>query len=326
MVERLPRVSIIIPTRNGSKTIGRCLSSITTLDYPDVEVLVINDGSTDDTSLIVEEYAKKIRSMRIMTTSGIGPSAARNMGIANTAGEFLAFTDDDCIVDRGWLRALLHGFENDVDGRIAGVGGDQLSPDDECAFGATVNGFLKTIGFVADYVKSDGYSDIRGTGHNPTCNAMYRRGIMVQCGGFREGLWPGEDVEFDRRLALAGYSLRYNPKAVVYHYRPESMGKFFRMMYRYGNVQAFLVRQYGFFRRIQYEPLALAVYLAVLVMSLMRPAWFVALLCAPLLLLFIFFIAKTRDIARACRFVPLFVVTIFGWNMGFAAGIGGKGK
>jgi glycosyltransferase involved in cell wall biosynthesis len=328
MVENFPRVSIIIPSRNGQTTIGKCLTSLLSLDYPDFEIIVINDGSTDATAKIAAEFAAKDSRVMLLATAGVGPSAARNLGIAVASGAYFAFTDDDCIADRAWLRELLSGFGNDIAEvkKIAGVGGDQLSPADESSFGRTLTGFLKVVGFVADYVKTDSDDDaVRYTQHNPTCNVMYRRDVVKGTTGFKEGLWPGEDVEFDRRLTLSGYRHRYNPRAIVYHYRPADIKKFWRMMFSYGRVQAYLVRQNGFFRKIHYEPVALACYLLVAVIN-PGSAVLAGFLLTPPALAFLYFVYKTGTIAKAANYEFFLVLTVAAWNAGFVRGIIGKTK
>ena len=111
---------------------------------------------------------------------------------------------------------------------------------------------MKSVGFVADYLKMQ--DRLIRTRHNPTCNVMYRREVLLEAGLFDEALWPGEDVDIDLKITRLGYELYYNPGAVVWHYRPKDAGAFSRMMRRYGWAQAYLVRKYGLFRLIHYVP------------------------------------------------------------------------
>ena len=123
-----PQVSIIIPAKNASATLSQCLNSLRRLNYPACEVIVINDGSTDETPAILAAYPE----VTVLSTSGIGPSACRNLGLEKAQGTCIAFTDADCIVDKEWLNELLKGFtfcEN-----VVGVGGTQLIPEDCVSF------------------------------------------------------------------------------------------------------------------------------------------------------------------------------------------------
>lgn len=163
----LPFVSIIVPAYNCRSTIEKCVESLKALDYPNYEILIMDDGSTDGTG----KYLDTVEGIRVMHLENGGPGRARNIGLTHARGEYVAFTDADCVVDPGWLRALMQGFQKD---EVVGVGGDQQSPADETLFGKRVNGFLKTIGFVGSYVKRPGTS-YRRVAHNPTCNVAYKK-------------------------------------------------------------------------------------------------------------------------------------------------------
>lgn len=301
-----PFVSVIIPVRNGQYTLGKCIDSVFELDYGNYEVIVVNDASVDNTAEIVSGYPN----LKILNTSGIGPSGARNLAVEQAEGEFIAFSDADCLLDKYWLRELLKGFTNE---KIAGVGGTQKSPDDDSEFGKRVNDFLGTAGFITDYIKSGLGS--RRVKHNPSCNVMYRKSTLIEVGGFLEGLWPGEDVELDYRIRKKGYLLMFNPKAIVFHYRPNNFRDFSKMMFRYGKSQGILVRKYGFFRKVHFVPLVIIL----LVLFLFYNAPFGSLLLA-----FIAMAIVLKLIKKPKKFPFmgwLFLITIFNWNFGFLYGL-----
>jgi glycosyltransferase involved in cell wall biosynthesis len=306
-----PRISVVIPVHNSEETIGKCLDSLSRLDHQDFEVIIVDDGSTDGTAGICESFP----GVKVINVDKNGPSKARNIGIEAARGEFVAFTDGDCLVDRLWLDELERGFSDPM---IAGVGGDQKSPEDDTEVGKRIQNFLKTIGFVTGYIKTD--EAMKATEHNPSCNAMYRKRVLKDVGGFDEGLWPGEDVELDLKITNQGHTLIYNPKAVVYHYRPKTYADFGRMMLRYGACQWYLVMKYGFFRRIQYVPLLTIAGLGFLIAALAwDPAiWPIVLLPWPML--FCWFYVKTRSSKTTLQFVYLMVITLINWHWGFFTG------
>ena len=115
-----PRISVVVCSYNGESTIGRCLEELGRLDYPDYEVIVVDDGSTDRTAAIAAEF-----DVRLIRTENRGLSAARNTGIEAATGEIVAFTDDDAWPDRDWLRYLAHAFSSTDH---AGIGGPNLAP------------------------------------------------------------------------------------------------------------------------------------------------------------------------------------------------------
>jgi len=109
----LPAVSIIIPAHNEEATLERCLASLENLDYPSskLEIILINDGSTDGTKKIIEGYIRKSKyNCKYLETEGVGAPKARNIGLNSAKGEYVAFTDADCVVERDWLMNLVKNF------------------------------------------------------------------------------------------------------------------------------------------------------------------------------------------------------------------------
>lgn len=303
-----PRVTVVMPVYNSRDTIGKCLESLMVLDHLSFEVIVLDDGSTDGTPEISEGYTS-VRTVRLQRG---GPSRARNIGINMARGEFVAFTDGDCVVDRDWLTELEKGF---LSPEIAGVGGDQKSPADDSEKGKLIQDFMKCIGFVTGYIKTD--RSMRETEHNPSCCSMYRKQVLREVGGFDEALFPSEDVELDLKVKRLGYKLMYNPAASVAHYRPSTYAGFARMMRRYGQSQWPLVRKYGMFRKIHFVPPALAVGIAVILAALLYQPWMVPIIFIPSVAIPFRFVYKTRSLGRALLFTYLFVVTVVNWNLGF---------
>jgi glycosyltransferase involved in cell wall biosynthesis len=320
-------VSIIIPAYNSIRTMKKCVESLLALNYPEgaYEAIIIDDGSTDGTPVVLEKY-KDNPKIRIISVPNGGPSKARNMAIKEARGEFIAFTDADCIVDREWLNCLMQSFA--ADGSVIGVGGDQLSPSDEAEFGTQLNGFLKLIGFISDYVKGDagaGHTAIRETEHNPTCNVMYKKEVFQKAGFFTEDLWPGEDVELDHKIRKLGYRLLFNPAAVVFHYRPADIKGFLKMMFRYGRVQAILVKRYGFFRKIQYVPFLVIFSILLYIFTFtLNHAAFLLLLLLQLSVFVFYFMEHTKKPLLSVKYTWLLTLTVAAWNSGFAAGVFSK--
>ena len=310
MNNKHPLVSIIVPAYNSESTIAGCIESLLKLTYPRKEILVIDDGSTDATPSILEQYSR----INILRTKNQGPSRARNLGIRKAKGDFIAFTDADCIAAPDWLEELFKGFK---DPRVAGVGGDQVSPADETPFGRNVQSFMKTVGLVSDYMKT--HEKITRTRHNPTCNVMYRRDVLVEAGLFDEKLWPGEDVDIDLKITRLGYSLYYNPDAVVRHYRPKNLSSFSRMMRRYGWAQAYLVQKYGPFRLIHYEPLIflLLILLSVVLYGFRLYASADTLVLCGIFIWPVLYFLKTKTLGKALSYWVLTIFLILNWNIGF---------
>jgi cellulose synthase/poly-beta-1,6-N-acetylglucosamine synthase-like glycosyltransferase len=306
-----PRISVIVAVYNSQNTIPKCLDSLCALDHPSYEVIVADDGSTDRTA----ELCNAFSGVRVIRLDRGGPSRARNVAVRAAQGTIIAFTDADCIVESQWLNELEKGF---ISSDVAGVGGDQRSPADESELGKRIQEFLKISGFVTSYVKAD--ATFRETGHNASCNSAYRKSVFEEIGGFDEAQFPGEDLELDLKILRRGYRLIYNPAAIVGHYRPGTYREFSRMMRRYGAGEWHLVRKHGFFRMPDFEPVAAAVGLVVLVaMFLLHPgAWVLVLLPWPII--GFWFFLKTGNMARTVQFFLLFLIILANWNWGFFTG------
>lgn len=109
-----PKVSVIIPAYNCEKYIGRCLESVLKQSFGDFEILVVNDGSCDETGAVVEKYAKKDKRIRCIEQKNMGVAKTRNKAVELARGEFIAFIDNDDYIDEDYLEKLLPREGEDV--------------------------------------------------------------------------------------------------------------------------------------------------------------------------------------------------------------------
>ena len=116
-----PFVSVIVCSYNGGKTLAQCLDSLGKIDYPAYEVILVDDGSTDDTAAIGARFPQ----IRYLHQANHGLSHARNTGATAAKGEVFAYTDSDCMADKDWLYYLIGTL---LSGKFAGVGGPNVSP------------------------------------------------------------------------------------------------------------------------------------------------------------------------------------------------------
>ena len=310
MINPDPKISVIIPIKGEWPHLEACLSSILNSNYLNFDIIVVNDGLSDKAIISLEKYINKIK---ILTSGGKGPSCARNLAVQNTDAEFIAFTDSDCLVDKDWLINLLAGFKKYPD--AVSCGGKQELPQDAGDFEKKVFLFMKKTGFLTDYMRRAGNNDIFiEVRHNASCNVMYKKDAFLKEGGFLESLWPGEDVELDYRLSRKKYKMVFNPKAIVYHYRPQNLKSFSKMMYRYGWAQGFLVKKYGIYRKIQFLPLLSAAFLLFLLLLIFLQKMLLALyiLLSAILITLYYFRLNLNILSLS------FLAFIF-WNSGFMA-------
>ncbi|PIE67502.1 MAG: hypothetical protein CSA23_03490 [Deltaproteobacteria bacterium] len=248
-----PTISVVIPVYNDERYIRAAIEALLAQTYPNelTEIIVVDDGSTDGTASIVKEYD----TVKYLHQTNQGPSAARNFGALEAHGKLVAFTDSDCEPDPDWLERLVEIFEADKTGRLATVGGVQRGHPDDNAYARKVDALLCAIGIVADYVKPNKH--ISHVSHNASCNSCYSRNLYMAAGGFRPSMFPGEDVDLDKRLKDAGYTVLFTPQAAVKHHRADTPKRFKRMLLSYGSSSAYNVITHGLFRIIHLAPIAI---------------------------------------------------------------------
>jgi len=221
-----PRVSVIVCSYNGGKTLDRCLESLRTLDYPDYEVILVDDGSTDDTPEIVERHPW-IRNIR-QTNHGL--SVARNVGAAAATGSVIAYTDSDCMADPDWLYYLVGTL---LSGDYAGVGGPNISPPAESWVQACV---AAAPGGPSHVLLSDIEAE-----HIPGCNMAFHKWAFDSIGGFdSEYRKAGDDVDFCWRLQQNAQVIAFSPSAIVWHYRRFTLTAFRKQQEGYGEAESLL--------------------------------------------------------------------------------------
>jgi GT2 family glycosyltransferase len=258
-------VSVVVCVYNDEAYIKDCLISLTRQTYPDdrYEIIVVDDGSTDRSGEIVRSFSD----ITYIWQQNLGPSAARNTGIQVSRGDLIAFTDSDCVACETWLESLARCFEHaSEEHAVAGVGGAQRGHPADGEFAQKVQAFLRAVGFVGDYVKP--YSEVREVSHNASCNSSYRAEFLRRVGGFREHMYPGEDVDLDRRLRNLGYAIIFTPHALVYHHRPSARKEWLRMLRNYGKASAQNLLFHGPFRVVQVIPVFLVLAICILSVSL----------------------------------------------------------
>ncbi len=116
-----PLVSIIVPVYNSAKYLERALNSALNQTYKKLEIIVVDDGSTDSSAKIIADFQKKDSRIISIRQNNSGQSAARNAGIRLSTGEFLAFLDADDEFDKNFILKLLNSYDEDVDLAVSGI-------------------------------------------------------------------------------------------------------------------------------------------------------------------------------------------------------------
>ncbi|MGJ8633168.1 MAG: glycosyltransferase [Luteolibacter sp.] len=225
------KYSVIICTRNGASRIATCLTSIENLSHPPHETIVVDDGSTDDTSSIV---SKNFPAVRLITIPPSGLSHARNTGAAAATGEILAFTDDDCEPDTEWLTRLDKAFQNPA---ISAAGGPNLPPPPNTPEEAVIHA---APGAPTHVLLTDTRAE-----HLPGCNIAVRKITFDVIGGFDPIFQTaGDDVDFCWRLTDTGHHMTFVPGAFVWHHRRPSILAFLKQQIGYGKAEKILLEKH----------------------------------------------------------------------------------
>jgi GT2 family glycosyltransferase len=224
-----PRVSVVVCTHNGGATIGDCLAGACSLDYPDYEVIVVDDGSTDATAAIASDF-----DVTLLRTERQGLGAARNAGLDAATGEIVAYLDDDARPDPQWLRYLAASLAASSD---AAVGGPNLAPP---GGGAVADAVARAPGGPVHVLLAD-----RDAEHIPGCNMAFRADRLREVGGFDPQFRAaGDDVDICWRFRERGWTIGFHPAAVVWHRRRSSVRAFFGQQVGYGRAEALLERKW----------------------------------------------------------------------------------
>src|SRR5208282_1975109 len=203
--------SVVVAAYNAAGTIGACLESLGGLNYPDYEVIVVDDGSGDATAAMAAEH-----DARVMRIDHRGLAAARNAGIDAASGGVIAFIDADARADRDWLYHLVEVL---VRRRAAAAGGPNFAPEPSSARAAAM---AAAPGLPCEVrAGDDGLSQLCG------CNMAIMRTALSAIGGFDPAFTTaGDDVDLSWRLIDHGESLAYASGAVVVHERRATLGAY----------------------------------------------------------------------------------------------------
>lgn len=224
-----PRISVVVCTYNGSRTLRECLAGIAQLDYPNFETIVVDDGSSDSSAQIASEF-----SVRLIRTPNRGLSSARNTAMRAATGEIVAYIDDDAWPDPRWLKFLAAAFRKTDH---VGIGGPNIPPGDD---GFRANCVAHSPGGPMHVLMTDTVAE-----HLPGCNMAFRKSALEEVDGFDEAFRiAGDDVDLCWRLQARGWTLGFSPAAMVWHHRRGRLRDYWKQQRNYGRAEAMLERKW----------------------------------------------------------------------------------
>jgi GT2 family glycosyltransferase len=224
-----PRISVVVCSYNGAPTIRDTLEGLARVEYPNFEVIVVDDGSTDATAEIARGY-----DVTLISTPNQGLGAARNVGLGAATGDIVAYLDDDAYPDPQWLTYLALALRSSD---CCGVGGPNLLPSEDGEIAECVG---NAPGGPAHVLLSD-----RAAEHIPGCNMAFRKSWLEAVGGFDPRFRnAGDDVDVCWSLQERGGTLGFHPAAVVWHHRRSSLVRYWKQQVGYGKAEALLAAKW----------------------------------------------------------------------------------
>ena len=234
-------VSLVVPVRNAARTLPVCLEALAGLEPAPLEILLVDNGSTDGSLAILHSFADRRAATpaRVLEESRPGAAAARNAGIREARGDLVAFTDADCVPQAAWLRHLGGPFAEPIVGAVAGR-----------VLAAHSTSTLERLSALYTLRLPDRPARHRRwtpwEGGFPTANLCVRRSWLSALGGFDTNLEIyGEDYDLCARLYEQGAEIAYAPEAAVAHRHRATLSDMVRQAFGFGRSHAFLLRRHG---------------------------------------------------------------------------------
>jgi glycosyltransferase involved in cell wall biosynthesis len=228
---KMPMVSVVICAYNAERTMRPCLESLRRLDYPNYEVVIVDDGSRDSTAEISMDFPE----FRLIRQPNKGLSVARNVGMHAARGEVIAYTDSDCVVDPHWLTLMMRSMtENNFDG----IGGPNYAPHED--------GWIEACCAASPGAPCHVLTGEDRAEHLAGCNMVFLKSALEKVGGFDPQFTnAGDDVDVCWRLLDASMKLGFCPSAFVWHFRRNTIKAYYGQQRGYGKAEAMLYPRYA---------------------------------------------------------------------------------
>jgi O-antigen biosynthesis protein len=219
-----PRISVVICAHNAEATLDECLEHTCALDYPRLEVIVVDDGSRDATAKITSRHPRA----RLLQIPHSGLATARNEGFQAASGDLIAYLDADAYPSPEWPYYLALALDRPD---VGGCGGPNLPPPDDPTGAQLV---ARSPGGPVHVLTSDDRAE-----HVPGCNMAFWKIVLEEVGGFDPVYTAaGDDVDLCWRVLDRGWKIGFHPAALVWHRRRPGMRTYLRQQRTYGRSEA----------------------------------------------------------------------------------------
>ncbi|MCM2266181.1 MAG: glycosyltransferase [Elusimicrobiales bacterium] len=314
----MTKVSVVVPVYNGARTIGLALDALLAQTVKDLEIIVADDGSTDNTAELV-----RARPVKYLRQENAGPAKARNLGWRAASGEIIFFTDSDCVPEPEWVAKLLRAF---ADPAVSAAGGTYGIKNPESLV-------AQCIHYDIQYRHARLGTEVAYLG---SFSLALRRTALEAAGGFDESfrIACGEDADLSYRLYKAGHRFRFDKNCLVFHHFPVGFTHFCRQQFWRGYWIMKLLARHGSTGAPGYsnfldalQPPLFALALAALAAAPLLPAVRTAALVLNLLAFAVnlpsaLFGVRASGSPRLLFSLVLFYFRGFAWVLGLAYGSG----
>jgi cellulose synthase/poly-beta-1,6-N-acetylglucosamine synthase-like glycosyltransferase len=313
-------VTVVMPARDEERTIGRALDSITAQTYPHLQVVVVDDGSRDQTAEVVRSRIAEDRRIELVHARGGGIPTALNAGLAAARGRWLVRVDAHSTVPSTYVAQLVEHLST---GRWGGVGG-RKDGYGETPAGRAIAAVMGSRFGVGDSKYHYATRPEPGVDHLPF--GAYPTELLRSHGGWDERLFTNEDYELDYRLRLAGERLLLDPRVVIRWRSRQSVPDLWRQYVRYGGGKADVAVLHPASLKARHlaAPLLVAWMSTAAVVALRRPRVGAAM-AAPYVVALAGATALTarrlEHPGDAVHVAPAYVAMHVGWGTGFWMGL-----
>lgn len=306
----MPRFSVIVPVYNRVDEVADLLASLASQTCKDFEVIIVEDGSTEPCSDIVNQY-KPTLSIQYFFKENEGRSIARNHGMEHASGDYFIFFDSDCVIPPDYFETLKSELDRHPVDCFGGpdAAHDSFTPTQK-AINYAMTSFLTTGGIRGGKVQLEKFTP-------RTFNMGFSRTVYDHVGGFREMF--SEDIDMSTRIRQAGHSIGLIRDAYVYHKRRGTLGKFARQVYVFGMSRITLKLLYpDSLKIVHLMPAAFVVgSITLILLGVFVSPWFLTPLAAYFLAIFIDASIRNRSIAIGLRAIPASMLQLGGYGCGF---------
>lgn len=222
----MPEFSVVVPTFNRPERLRECLSALVQLQVEgEFEVIVVNDGGSDEAESVTRAFAHACP-IRYVWQENTGPAGARNRGVRESQGTWIAFTDDDCLPDRAWLMALFHELRAEPSALVGGRIVNDLP----------ANPWSSASQLIADLVYDFYNANPMACRFFSANNLALGRPLFDELGGFSTDFprAAAEDRDICDRCRFLGRPMRYAPEAMVRHRHHLTLFRYCRQHFNYG--------------------------------------------------------------------------------------------